>query len=86
MKRISILLALIILGVRTFSQNNLDTSEQSTIQNKKDFIELVGKVQNDKSLMGTFMYKGSQVNIAESEELKTAIGEFIEINWNNYKA
>ena len=45
------------------------------------FLELVDKVQNDKSLSGTFIYKGYKVNISEYKEYKTTIGKFIEVKW-----
>lgn len=47
-----------------------------------DFIELVNKSQADKSLMGAFKYRGSIAKIVEYQDLKTAIGKFIEITWS----
>jgi hypothetical protein len=45
------------------------------------FIELVKKVQDDNSLTGDFIYKGSKATISEYSEYKTTIGKFIQIKW-----
>src|SRR5690349_17595665 len=46
------------------------------------FIQLVDKVQHDKDLRGTFIYKGSKAEIDEYTEYKTAIGKFLRISWS----
>lgn len=58
----------------------------TTVTAQKDsnyvyLVELVRKVQNDKSLRGTFMYKDYKVNIGDFTQLKTVVGKFIQITW-----
>jgi hypothetical protein len=48
---------------------------------KIQFLELVSKVQNDKTLMGTLMFKGYTADISEYKEYASTIGKFIKIEW-----
>jgi hypothetical protein len=69
----------------TFQSGDIAPKER-TLQERSDFVELIRKVQEDKSLLGTFMYKESQAIITDDKEYKMIIGKFIAINWKTYSA
>lgn len=50
------------------------------------FVDLIAKVENDRSLNGEFMYKGEKADIFDDQDMKTAIGKFITIKWGTYSA
>lgn len=70
--------------VRIFQYGGV--SDSSTIENRKYFIELVNKVQDDKELRGGFMYKGYRVDILDDTQMRTVVGKFIRIQWNGFEA
>ena len=72
--------------VTSYNYKSSGASNDIAIVNRSNFIELIEKVQNDKSLRGSFMYKGSKVNIFEDTDYKTAIGKFLKIEWNGLTA
>lgn len=62
------------------------TGHEDDAQKRVDFIELVRKVQEDKSIYGEVMYKGVKATIQTDKNLMTTIGRFININWNGFTA